>query len=82
MKFLKMEDTRNTLSVALILSYKWSTYEKKESEPSPKENTKKKTTRKQKLRKRLRAVTEDSMRNHKDQAELISFSYFLVSIYL
>ena len=42
MKFPKMEDTRHTLLVALILSYKSSTHEKKKREPSPKENTKKK----------------------------------------
>ena len=77
-----MEDTRHTLSVALILSYKRSTHEKKKKESSPKENLKKKTIRKQKLREKLKAVTEDSRRkqriNHKDQTKLSSSSYFLV----
>ena len=46
MKFSKMEDTRHTLSVALIPSYKRSTHEKKKEEPSPKENTEKKSNKK------------------------------------
>ena len=38
-----MKDTRHTLSVALILSYKMSTHEKKKcEEPSPKGDTEKK----------------------------------------
>ena len=45
MMFPKMEDTRHTLSVALIPSYKRSTHEKKKRrEPSPKENMNNKKT--------------------------------------
>ena len=46
LKFPKIKDTGHTFSIALILSYKRSTGEKKRGEPSLKEKSQRKTKEK------------------------------------
>ena len=71
LEFLKMEDTRPRLLVALILSYKRSTRKARE-ESSPKE-----TKRKHKSRERLNAVTEEKSQKSIRNKFFLFFSCFL-----
>ena len=56
-----MEDTRPTLLVAIILSYKRSTHANKKREPSPKKKNCKETKEKHNSRERLGATPEEKM---------------------
>ena len=77
MEFLKMEDTRPKLQVALILSYKMSTHANKNGELSSNEKTTEKNTIKQKLRERLKAVLEEKLQRSIENQFFLFFSCFL-----
>ena len=73
-----MKNTRPTLLVALILSYKMGTNAKKKRESSPKEKNRKEAKEKHNLRERLRnAPEEKTQRSIENQ----SFLFFLLFIY-